>query len=48
MEERKKYDIAKKKQSTRRKWSCEIEGEGRVDLLSPGCKVERNLVLLAV
>lgn len=49
MEERKKYDIAtKKKQQEEENGAVRLRKKEECDLLSPGCKVEHNLVLLAV
>lgn len=48
MEERKKYDIAKKKQQQQESGAVRLRKKEECDLLSPGCKVEHNLLLLAV
>lgn len=47
MEERKKYDIAKNKEEEEN-GAVRLRKKEQRDLLSPGCKVEHNLVLLAV
>lgn len=48
MEERKKYDIAKKNNQQEENGAVRLRKKEECDLLSPGCKVEHNLVLLAV
>lgn len=48
MEERKKYDIATKKKKKEESGAVRLREKEECDLLSPGCKVEHNLLLLAV